>query len=241
MCIYRTACQFMDGLSQSIITVAASIASFIFGTHLAYLLLPKALLRALRPYEAQKREAEMDDSGSRTRIDPEKSREPFKPEFSPALHVFMIMTFVLLWLAAILVCVYVPKWRGIVMFALVFSPLGTWMRFYLSQINNHFINFPLGTFTANMVGTAVLASCIALQRTGRRNGLQCQVLQGLEDGFCGCLTTVSTFIIEIRKLDRRRSYIYAITSYVCGQTIMLLVLGSLDFSKGGLGPRCLLH
>ena len=226
----------MDGLSQSVITLAASFASLIFGSHLADILIPNALLHAMQPHEVLETQAVMHDSEDGTQE--KNAKQSYKPENSAVLQISVISTFILCWLATILICIYVPKWRGIVMFALILAPAGTWIRFYLSQINASFPRFPFGTFAANMIGTAVLASCLALQRSGSRGELQCQVLQGIDDGFCGCLTTVSTLVIEISKLDRPRSYLYVVASYGCGQVLMLLILGGVDFARRGLEPRC---
>lgn len=268
---------FMDGLSQSVITLAASVAAFILGMHLADLAVQLELHERLRPssqrppLETSKRpganskpessavgndandQSQSSAHNNAERVESTRQQHPQaqaqartrpSPEIPLGLQIVAILLFLLLWLAACLVCYYVPRWRGIVMFGLILSPPGVWLRFYLSRLNPRLARFPLGTFTANLIGTIVLATCVALQRAGPGgvglSRLQCQVLQGFDDGFCGCLTTVSTFIVEVRKLDRRASYRYALVSWVVGQCIMLAILGSVDFARGGLDPRCAL-
>jgi fluoride ion exporter CrcB/FEX len=50
-----------------------------------------------------------------------------------------------------------PNWHGIMLFALVFAPLGCLARFYASMyLNPYFPQFPLGTFFVNILGTAIL-------------------------------------------------------------------------------------
>jgi len=232
---------FMDGLSQTLITIGASYAAFVFGAHLAPYLLSEHILRLFgkiaAPFPSKKASApgKQTDKGER----PDGSSSPLPVQTTNPHKVAVILLFLLLWLAATLVCVYVPRWRGIVMFALLFAPCGTWLRFYLSDLNIRFTTFPLGTFLANALGTAILATCVALQRTGNRTMLQCQVLQGFDDGFCGCLTTISTFIAEVGKLKRGQTYRYVLASWVTGQLLMLVILGSVDFARSdGLSTRC---
>lgn len=70
--------------------------------------------------------------------------------------------------------------------------------------------------------------------------LPCVALIGLTDGFCGCLSTISTFSMELHKFDVRPSYIYGLTSLISGQLLGLLVLGSFSLSKGNvISPQCL--
>ena len=112
------------------------------------------------------------------------------------------------WLGAIFMTIWPPDrpsrpeaWRGEVLFALVFAPVGCLLRFYASlKLNGLVPSFPLGTFTVNMLGTAIEGMCFDIQHVGvgvmgRMGGgiVGCQVLNGVMDGFCGCLTTVSTW------------------------------------------------
>lgn len=166
--------------------------------------------------------------------------EDLKPDYPAWVQVQLCLVFLLMWLASILITVYVGKWRGIVSFALVMSPLGAWLRFQLSRLNLRYDAFPIGTFMANMLGTAVLGMLLALQYTPGKTLLQCQVIQGIEDGFCGTLTTVSTFIVELKKLERKHAYVYALVSWGVGQLLMLVILGSVQFARqdGLMIGRC---
>lgn len=244
----------MDGLGQSVFTLGASLAAFILGNHLA------AVLSAILPSGGQSRVNKSNTNGNaekhrasgsvagngqpgKSKHAQQEQRQNRRPgDHSPRIrwHSDMLAIPLLLacYVAAIIVTVYRPAWRGIAMFALVFAPLGTCVRYYLSRLNPRLSYFPLGTFAANMLGTALLAGFYALQRTGDRSLLQCQILQGLDDGFCGCLTTVSTFVAEVRKLQRKHAYTYALSSWILGQILVLVVLGSVDFARGGLQPRC---
>jgi fluoride ion exporter CrcB/FEX len=89
------------------------------------------------------------------------------------------------------------------------------------------------------MGTTILGMCWDLQRAplaaarGTSIGggiLGCQALQGIQDGFCGCLTTVSTWVLELMSLRRRHAYIYGGLSGTCS--------ASGYHGKFGLVTRC---
>lgn len=122
---------------------------------------------------------------------------------------------------------------------------------------------PLGTFACNIFGCLVEGLCFDLQRV-RLPGLSssvsssavsgstahgtasspdsaavaCQVLQGVMDGFCGCLTTVSTFVSELRGMRRRHAWVYGLGSVGCGMGVMVVVMGSVRWSIGWREPVC---
>lgn len=112
--------------------------------------------------------------------------------------------------------------------ALLFSFPGTLTRYVLSIVlNPRFKVLPVGTLVANEFGTSLLAMFHALQ--GLRPPVSpgaCSILQGLDDGYCGCLTTVSTFVSELRVLESRKGFVYGTISIVVGQVLMVLILGS---------------
>ncbi|KAG7290743.1 Fluoride export protein [Staphylotrichum longicolle] len=120
------------------------------------------------------------------------------------------------WLGAVFLSIFPPAghadWRGEATFALVFAPLGCLLRFYASlRLNGRVAAFPLGTFVVNIAGTAVLAMAWDLAHSGVGGGggvVACQLLAGVLDGFCGCLTTVSTWVGELAALRRRHAYVY---------------------------------
>jgi len=118
--------------------------------------------------------------------------------------------------------------------ALLFSFPGTLTRYVLSiLLNPRSEVLPVGTLVANEFGTSLLAMFHALQ--GLRPPVSpgaCSILQGLDDGYCGCLTTVSTFVSEMRVLGSRKGLLYGTISIVVGQVLMVLILGSAVWAGG---------
>ncbi|CVL04527.1 related to chromosome condensation protein (CrcB) [Fusarium mangiferae] len=124
-------------------------------------------------------------------------------------------------------------WRGQALFALIFGPLGCLLRFYLSlYLNGKMKTFPLGTFTANVFGTVILGMSWDLAHVPVGGVIGCQVLEGMEDGFCGCLTTISTWVAELSTLRRRSAWIYGTASVVTALVLMIAIMGGLRWSDG---------
>ncbi|KAJ1664750.1 hypothetical protein IW140_002975 [Coemansia sp. RSA 1813] len=139
--------------------------------------------------------------------------------------------------AAVLVVALARSTRS-VSIALLFGPVGTLIRWRLASFNaphpwlkqhmpTALIGSPLGTLAANVLGSMVLAIVHILQ-TGvvvLPSAAACYVLAAMADGFCGCLTTVSTFAAEVSALSRRRSVAYTTASVVATQIFFLLIDG----------------
>ncbi len=151
------------------------------------------------------------------------------------------------WLGAIFLAIFPPDrkdvhpeiWRGRAVFALVFSPLGCLGRFYASiYLNSRFASFPLGTFVVNIFGTAIIGMSYDLQHVPLGGVVGCQVLQGIEDGFCGCLTTVSTWVSELSSLRRRNAYRYGAASVIVALCFLVIIMGSLQWTRGFSGLLC---
>lgn len=156
------------------------------------------------------------------------------------------------WLGAGALSVWPPDrdpgpsaWRGAATLALAFAPLGCLLRFSVSlKLNARLAGFPLGTFAANVLGTAVLAMAWSLSHAspGPAGGgglVACQVLKGgIQDGFCGCLTTVSTWVAEMTALRRKHAYVYGGASVVAGFAVAVAIMGGLRWSPGFEGGSC---
>jgi fluoride exporter len=60
----------------------------------------------------------------------------------------------------------------------------------------------------------------------------------LMDGFCGALTTVSTWIAEIEALKTRAAYVYASASMSAGILVCVVVMGSVRWTVGWTSVAC---
>ncbi|KAL4893443.1 CrcB-like protein [Aspergillus ambiguus] len=211
---------FMALLAVLISTVSLSLAALIFGAHLALALDP---LTPAVPFRLARR-----------LLDP--------------LGVLLGWG---CWLGAVFLAIWPPDrhhaetetWRGRAVFAVVFAPLGCLLRYYVSLgLNARVPGFPLGTFAVNVFGTVVLAMCFDLQRVagiGATVLTSCQVLEGVQDGFCGAATTVSTWVAELNGLSRRRqAYFYGIASVAVGLGFFVVIAGSLGWTRGFVEPIC---
>jgi fluoride ion exporter CrcB/FEX len=201
---------FMAMLAVIITTVGLSLSGLVLGAHLAIATEP--IVPSI-PF-----------SGMRKLLDP----------------VFVLLGWGC-WLGAILMSIFPPhdQWRGQVTFALVFAPLGCLARFYLAlYLNGKMATFPAGTFAANVIGTAVLGMAWDIAHIPTGGVVGCQVLQGVEDGFCGCLTTVSTWVAELNSLRRKNSYIYGATSVVVSFGVMVLIMGGMRWTDGWSALMC---
>jgi CrcB protein len=147
------------------------------------------------------------------------------------------------WIGVAFMTIFPPldAWRSQALFACSFAPFGCLARYYISfYLNPKLTAFPLGTFTVNLFGTAVLGMSYDLQRVPLRFSgfvggslLGCQVLQGIQDGFCGALTTVSTWIAEIDALKQKMNkYIYGTASVLGGLALLVVIMGSVRWTVG---------
>ncbi|KIW21061.1 hypothetical protein PV08_01640 [Exophiala spinifera] len=150
------------------------------------------------------------------------------------------------WLGAVFLAIWPPgdhvHWRFRAVFPLVFAPPGCLLRYYVSKHMNAIVpSFPLGTFVVNIAGTGILGMAFDLQHAsgaGASSANACAVLQGIMEGFCGCLTTVSTWVAELNGLRRRHGWVYGLTSVGVGLGLMVIVMGSMGWTIGFETPVC---
>ena len=208
--ILNSGYSFLTLLAVVIATVSLSLGGLFFGAHLAVFI--EALMPSL-PYI-------------------------FTRKIIDRLLVFLGWGS---WIGAIMLCIFPPDdaWRGQVLFSVVFAPLGVFTRFYLAiYLNGRIAAFPLGTFAANILGSAIRGSAWDIQHVPIGGVIGCQVLQGVQDGYCGCLTTVSTWVMELSSLHRKHAYVYGSASFLTSFLLLLVIMGSLRWTRGFSDTVC---
>lgn len=143
------------------------------------------------------------------------------------------VVFVCMWVFITVLVVALPYvfGRQELVFSGVLATLGTYLRWHLSPLNSTFQSFKLGTFIANVAGAWLLGGVVYAQGLFVEEALLQDILTGVAVGFCGCLTTVSTFAVELSSLPLKPSYLYAISSIILAQLGMILVRGTLQWTR----------
>ncbi|WVQ81786.1 hypothetical protein IAT38_003911 [Cryptococcus sp. DSM 104549] len=228
----------VDGVAYSLSTFAIAIASLRFGEHLGRTLpaLPHPSPETSSPASLTDKPSGSSSSSSPT---PDKPAKTYLRR-TPILDAITILSACAAYLIALLLYFLGPKhWRHDVTFPLLLSPPGTMLRFALSRVNTRspFIDrFPLGTFIANMVATLLVTGTYAAQRRPAVVGagaVRCNALHAIQQGFCGCLSTVSTFVVEagaVRSWKWKWTYVGG--SVVLGHIFSLAVVGGVKWSEG---------
>ncbi|KAK9431015.1 CrcB-like protein-domain-containing protein [Lipomyces doorenjongii] len=210
-------------LDSIIVTLCLSVAGIRTGAHIGL------FTRRLWSKLAHRFSSAFVDKEKLNELSPVKTKYGFQMVTGRrTIPLFRLLAAVLgpgCWVGAVLMAIFISQWRGKVLFALVFGPLGTLTRWTLSRYMNPLHpSFPLGTFTANILGTVLIGIFAIIQQ--RVDGtVGCQVLQGMMEGYCGCLTTVSTFALELQTLQRSHAWRYGSTSVVVGVIVMCLTIG----------------
>ena len=169
------------------------------------------------------------------------------PAAPPAWHARAEALLLLAWAAATALVVALPVAAGwaFLAYTAAFGALGAYLRFRLAPYNKKPPTllccgrasawagadrgrFPCGTFAANMLGSWVLAAAMAAAKFGLSyHAIDAQAaLYGVVTGFCGCLTTMSTFALELHTLPREAGYFYAAASVAGAQLGMALLYDS---------------
>jgi CrcB protein len=123
-------------------------------------------------------------------------------------------------------------WKSILAIALG-AALGALLRWQLgSRLNSVFPTIPPGTLTANLIGAYIVGLGIAFFATYSAISPEWRLL--VVTGFCGGLTTFSTFSAEITTLLQQGRVTWALAA------VAVHVVGSVAMTFAGIGTVYLL-
>lgn len=106
------------------------------------------------------------------------------------------------------------------------SVIGAWLRWGISlRFNSVFENIPFGTVIVNLFGAFIIGLAVSFFSN---SSISPNYKLFVVTGFCGALTTFSTFSVEIVALLQASKFEYAIS------TIAIHVIGSLIFTVLGI-------
>jgi len=165
-----------------------------------------------------------------------KGKDIFNWKGSIVEDIVITLLAIILWIALLIsACFYDPPFPIV---ALLFAPFGALLRWILGKFLNVLNpDFPIGTFIANIAGSIGIGIAVVYMRKlsfllnedEATLNIRCRILIGIEEGFCGCLSTVSTFILELYTIRRKKwSYIYGITSVVVAQVCLYIIFAVAD-------------
>jgi CrcB protein len=148
----------------------------------------------------------------------------------PAWHAVAECSILVLYALAtglVVALTVVSRWPFLAYTGLL-GALGTYARFRLAALNKSpptcgpCSRFPIGTFAANMLGCLVLAIALTASKflVSYHDVPAQAALYGIVTGFCGCLTTMSTFVLELNTLPRDAAYAYGFASVAGAQLLV---------------------
>lgn len=228
----------MSALTQTAATLGMALVSVSAGTLLAEVVKAQPLLHVLERRLIHSRVKRH----TGTSVLSASSSAPY----STIPDVACIILGCSFWAASAILCGTYPPFQHIT-FSLIFSPLGAILRWYLSRLNSIQRSkkapyWPLGTLTANLLATVVISAAFVAQNVGEASQTRssigivgCHALYGIQEGFCGCLSTISTFAVELQNIRARRAVGYALGSWLLGLMICIIIVGSPWWSIGMYG------
>jgi len=87
--------------------------------------------------------------------------------------------------------------------AALLAPLGAFSRWYLGKLFNGRWSIPIGTLIANLFGSILLMTLLVAFHQSNDPLEETIVIEAVTKGFCGCLSTVSSFVGELFALKRK--------------------------------------
>eukprot|EP00268_Persea_americana_P021235 TRINITY_DN211_c1_g1_i5.p1 TRINITY_DN211_c1_g1~~TRINITY_DN211_c1_g1_i5.p1 ORF type:complete len:236 (-),score=24.06 TRINITY_DN211_c1_g1_i5:2829-3536(-) len=154
-----------------------------------------------------------------------------------AILLLLILLLSLLWAVGIALLktgIEAQKTSAQLWLACIVGPPGVWLRWFLAGYNGRGFGragsmkwVPFDTLTANVLAAIILAGLATIKKAVSTKGCDI-IINGIQLGFLGCLSTVSTFVAEVYAMNQSnhpcRAYAYTVV------TILLsFVLGTLVY------------
>ncbi|CAI4827618.1 AKH_1a_G0051800.mRNA.1.CDS.1 [Saccharomyces cerevisiae] len=172
----------------------------------------------------------------------------FKKFFDIVDKLAYALAFPLIILFVVLCAYYENYSRGKWTLPCLFGIFAGFLRYWLAEMfNKTNKKFPLSTFLANVFATLLIGIFTMVQRGKKHfstdipivNSLNsCHIVSALISGFCGTLSTISTFINEGYKLSFINMLIYYTVSIAISYCLLVITLGSYAWTRGLTNPIC---
>jgi fluoride ion exporter CrcB/FEX len=228
----------IDALTQTFLTFGMSLIAYYAGAKLKDVLDIKYMIHHIERHTVHKtvrRRWQTSGEENGQIIDADTNLP-----YTTTVDLVHLVAGIIFYAGAAILCGTKPPFRRVT-YGLIMAPPGTILRWYFSRLNSiawskRGLRWPLGTLTANLLATALYCAVFVGQNYGRPplptvspipSSEVCDVLFGVQNGFCGCLSTISTFAVELSNIKPRRCAVgYAIGSYMLGMIICILVIGA---------------
>ncbi|CAB4254725.1 similar to Saccharomyces cerevisiae YOR390W Putative protein of unknown function [Maudiozyma barnettii] len=226
----------MEWLSVVITHISISMCGYIFGRYLGTEIVIKVATI----------EEEIFDKENRTI---RKRPHPMVNKIMKTVYVASIVAAVPLIILIVVLAAYYDNYsRGKWTLPPLFGIFGAYGRLYVSKwLNPRSNNFFYGTFACNVFSTLVLSvlTMVIRGKLHRDNPLPivhtknaCRVITAFMSGFCGSLSTLSTFANEAYKLPLPRTIIYYLSTIILSYVLVVVTLGSYAWTKGLTQSYC---
>ncbi|KAH8508873.1 hypothetical protein H0E87_010859 [Populus deltoides] len=124
----------------------------------------------------------------------------------------------------------------------IVAPLGVWIRWFLARLNGRGLGkagslkwIPFGTLIANVSAACIMAALSTVKKAVHTKSCD-TISTGIQFGFLGCLSTVSTFIAEYNAMEESqkswRAYVYALITIVVSFGLGTLIYSVPVWSRG---------
>ena len=254
----------MDALTQTGATIGISLIALQAGRKLGHTILKPSTLRKafVRTSATLLTSPAADEEAEEVVVEAHEDAPVQSSRVVTPLNITALALGPLFWIgSALLLAFQTDATFRHVTFPLLLAPPGALLRWWLALFLNSSHRarsasprWPLGTLAANLLATLIIAGVYVAQHvdvsaTGNLSDmpssstlLGCQALYGVQEGFCGCLSTISTFAVEMELLKpHRRAFAYTLFSWFTGIVICVLIVGLPTWTlpnDAGYGRRC---